>query len=795
MVNSSLDFSKKQYLQRSITTTLTINLSIKMKRHLFVLGFCIAAIPTFAQQPASDFVQYVKPLTGTKNMGHTYPGATIPFGMVQLSPDTDTLSYEADGKYNPNVYRYCAGYQYSDSTIVGFSHTHFSGTGHSDLGDFLIMPTVGALHLNPGTAENPSSGYRSRYSHATEVAVPDYYKVELADYGIKAELTATTRVGFHRYTFPKTADAHVILDLIHGIYNYPGKDVWTFVRVENDTLITGYRQTTGWARTRTLYFAMVFSRPIKEYGQQKLDKSVYRGFWRKFDETKNFPEMAGRDVRLYFNFDTREKQTVQLKFALSSVSTEGALANLKAETPDWDFDAVVKQGQNEWNKELGKVQAQFLNNKDRETFYTSLYHAFLSPTVYSDVDGRYRGLDQNNHQAQGFTDYTTFSVWDTYRALHPLFNLLQPARNREMIQSMLAHYNQSVHKMLPIWSNSANEDWCMTGYHSVAIIADAYIKNNLPVDPAVALEACVTTANHRSYDGLGYYIDLGYVPEDKNSSSVSKTLEYAYDDWCIAQMAHKTGNSAIEKEFLHRSENFKNVFDTTIGFTRPRLSSGEWKANFDALNTDGEGFVEGNSWNYSLFIPHQPKELVSLMGGKKRLGEHLDTLFTMTMDDKHFAETEDITRDGMMGGYIQGNEPGHHIPYLYNWTDRPWKTQERVRAILKTMYGNTPDGLCGNDDCGQMSAWYIFGAMGFYPFCPGSEEYAIGSPLVKSATNRLENGKTINIEAVNQSEKNIYIQKVLLNGKELHRRYLLHSELESGPSIQFYMGAKPNKKW
>lgn len=766
-----------------------------MKRHLFVLGFCIAAIPTFAQQPASDFVQYVKPLTGTKNMGHTYPGATVPFGMVQLSPDTDTISYEDGGKYNPNVYRYCAGYQYSDSTIAGFSHTHFSGTGHSDLGDFLIMPTVGTLHLNPGTAENPSSGYRSRYSHATEVAVPDYYKVELADYGIKAELTATTRVGFHRYTFPKTADAHLILDLIHGIYNYPGKDVWTFVRVENDTLVTGYRQTTGWARTRTLYFAMVFSRPIKEYGQQKLDKSVYRGFWRKFDETKNFPEMAGRDVRLYFNFDTREEQTVQIKFALSSVSTEGAIANLKAETPSWDFDAVVKQGQNEWNKELGKVQAQFLNNKDRETFYTSLYHAFLSPTVYSDVDGRYRGLDQNNHQAQGFTDYTTFSVWDTYRALHPLFNLLQPARNREMIQSMLAHYNQSVHKMLPIWSNSANEDWCMTGYHSVAIIADAYVKNNLPVDPAVALEACVTTANHRSYDGLGYYIDLGYVPEDKNSSSVSKTLEYAYDDWCIAQMAHKEGNSTIEKEFLHRSENFKNVFDTAIGFTRPRLSSGAWKANFDALNTDGEGFVEGNSWNYSLYIPHQPMELVSLMGGKRRLGEHLDTLFTMTMDDKHFAETEDITRDGMMGGYIQGNEPGHHIPYLYNWSDRPWKTQERVRAILETMYGNTPDGLCGNDDCGQMSAWYIFGAMGFYPFCPGSEEYAIGSPLVKSATIRLENGKTINIEAVNQSEKNIYIQKVLLNGKELHRRYLLHSELESGPSIQFYMGAKPNKKW
>lgn len=762
-------------------------------KNILIIGFlCLTQLAVAQTQ---NYVQYVRPLVGTKNMGHTYPGATVPFGMVQLSPDTDTVGYEKDGKYNPDAYRYCAGYQYSDSTIVGFSHTHFSGTGHSDLGDFLLMPTVGMLQLNPGTANKPELGYRSRFSHSTEVAQPDYYKVLLSDYNITAELTATARVGFHQYTFPATTDAHIILDMVHGIYNYPKKNVWTFVRVENDTLITGYRQTTGWARTRTLYFAMTFSKPFKEYGQQKLDKSIYRGFWRKFDETKNFPEMAGRQIRLFFNFETRANEKVKVKFALSSVSTEGAVKNLTAEIPEWNFEQVVAEGQKEWNRELAKVDAEFLTNENRETFYTALYHSFLGPTIYSDVDRQYRGLDQNNHKANGFDSYTTFSLWDTYRALHPLFNLVQPKRNRDMIQSMMAHYNQSVHKMLPIWSHQANENWCMIGYHSVSVLADAAAKNNLPVSVTDALKASISSSTKIDYDGIGYYMVQGFVPEDKNSSSVSKTLEYAYDDWCIAQLADKAGNQSAKSEYLKRSQNFLNVFDPSKNFMRAKLTDGSWKEPFDPISTSGQGYIEGNAWNYSLYVPHQPEQLVTMMGGKAKFAAHLDSLFAMTMDDKHFEETEDITRDGIIGGYVQGNEPGHHIPYLYNWSSEPFKTQKTVRNILTTMYSNTPDGLCGNDDCGQMSAWYIFSSLGFYPVCPGSENYSIGSPLVKSASISLENGKSITIIADKQSRKNIYIQKVYLNGQELKRSYFTHTELMKGATVRFILGPKPSKSW
>lgn len=505
------------------------------------------------QAQDKNLVQYVKPIIGTEKMGHTYPGATVPFGMVQLSPETDTLPYEMNGRYNPDVYKYCAGYQYVDKTITGFSHTHFSGTGHSDLGDFLIMPTTGKLLLNPGTATNPETGYRSTFSHDNEVAEADYYKVKLDKYNITAELTTTNRVGFHQYTFAEATDqAHIILDLMAGIYNYGNKNVWTFVRVENDTLITGYRQTNGWARTRTEYFAMSFSKPISQYGHQNYANDVYKGFWRKFDVAHNFPEMAGRQIRAWFDFKVQAGEKIKIKFALSPVSTEGALANLRAEIPGWDFDKVKQDGQAQWNKELHKVTAQLNSNDEMINFYTAMYHAFLSPTTYMDIDGSYRGLDQNNHKAEGFTNYTTFSLWDTYRALHPLFNVIQPKRNADMVQSLLAHYDQSVQHMLPVWSHYANENWCMIGYHSVSLIADAIIKGNAPFDQEKALEACVTTARHRSYDGIGYYIDKGYVPEDKSGASVSKTLEYAYDDWCIAQIAKKLGKQDIYDEFIKR---------------------------------------------------------------------------------------------------------------------------------------------------------------------------------------------------------------------------------------------------
>lgn len=759
-------------------------------RRLSLVPLLLLPSLLFAQNP----VQHVRPIIGTQKMGHTYPGATVPFGMVQLSPDTDTIPYEMDGKYNPDVYKYCAGYQYTDKTIVGFSHTHFSGTGHSDLGDFLIMPTTGPLQLNPGTADKPETGYRSRFSHEHETAEAAYYKVKLDDHNILAELTATSHVGFHQYTFPSSDQSHIILDLMAGIYNYANKNVWAFVRVENDTLITGYRQTSGWARTRTLYFAMQFSKPIKKYGHQNYENNVYKGFYRKFDQSLNFPEMAGRQIRAWFDFDTQAGEKLQVKFALSSVSTEGALHNLQAEAPGWDFEAVKRKSQDEWNRELSKVTVKANGQHDLVNFYTALYHTYLSPTTYMDVDGSYRGLDQLNHQAQGFTNYSTFSLWDTYRALHPLFNILQPKRNADMVRSMLEHYNQSVHPMLPVWSHHANENWCMIGYHSVSVIADAIMKGNIQgYDAMQALEACAHTARYKKYDGLEYYMEQGYVPEDKNGSSVSKTLEYAYDDWCIAQVAQKLGRTDLYNEFIKRSLNYRNVYDASTGFMRPKMSDGTFRKDFDVLSTHGQGFIEGNAWNYSLYVPQYPAEMIAMMGGKKQFARHLDSLFTMHLPDAFFAETEDITREGIIGNYVHGNEPAHHAAYLYNWTDDPWKTQEKVRMILEKMYKPASDGLGGNDDCGQMSAWYLFSALGFYPVCPGSTEYALGSPAIRSASLQLENGKTFAVEAVNQSPENVYVKKVELNGKPLQRRFISHSDIMNGGKIVFYMSRKAVK--
>ncbi|MCO4292479.1 GH92 family glycosyl hydrolase [Solitalea sp. MAHUQ-68] len=758
------------------------------------LLLAIFLLPLFASAQEKNFIQFVKPLIGTQRMGHTYPGATVPFGSVQLSPETDTLSYEKNGKYNGDVYKYCAGYQYDDKTIVGFSHTHFSGTGHSDLGDFLIMPTTGPLQLNPGTADHPENGYRSKFSHANEIAEPAYYKVKLDDHAILAELTATTRVGFHQYTFPKSDNAHIIFDLTSGIYNYENKNVWTFVRVENDSTITGYRQTNGWARTRIVYFAMKFSKPFKEYGFKNQANDVYKGFWRKFDQSKNFPEIAGKQIKAWFDFNTEGGEMIKIKFALSPVSTEGALKNLQAEIPHWDFDRVKREGQQQWNKELNKIKVESLTNDEQINFYTAMYHAFLSPTTYMDLDGSYKGLDQNIHKTENFTNYTTFSLWDTYRALHPFFNLIQPKRNQDMIQSMMAHYDQSVHKMLPVWSHYANENWCMIGYHSVSVIADAVIKDNANFDANKALDACVTTARNQYYDGLSYYMKMGYIPEDKNSSSVSKTLEYAYDDWCIAQMAKKLGRNDIYEEFIKRSENYKNVYDSSTGYMRSKLNDGTWKSGFDALSTHGQGYIEGNAWNYSLYVPQNPAQMIEMMGGKDRFTKHLDSLFSMHLPDEFFAETEDITRDGIIGNYVHGNEPAHHVAYLYNWTNQPWKTQDKVRMILKHQYKPTPDGLGGNDDCGQMSAWYIFTSLGFYPVAPGSDEYSIGSPVVKSAELQLENGKTFSIATVNQSEKNVYVQKIELNGKPLTGYALKHADIMNGGKLVFYMSAKPKKK-
>lgn len=759
-----------------------------MRFSLLTVGIILFVFSVSAQSK----LKYVNPLIGTSKMGHTFPGATVPFGAVQLSPDTDTVSYAVDGKYNPDVYKYCAGYQYEDPTIVGFSHTHFSGTGHSDLGDILIMPTSGKLQLNPGIASNPKSGFRSAYSHENEIAKPNYYSVLLEDHQIKAELTTTTRVGIHKYSFSKQDSAHIILDLVSGIYNYNGKNVNTYVRVVDEYHIVGFRQTSGWAKNRTVYFAIEFSRPIKSYGYDDFQaKKVYQGFWRKFNLKDNFPEMSASQLRAFFDFDLDASKELLMKVSLSNTNIEGAKLNLRNEAPEWNFDYYRKTGEDLWEQELNKFDVQMLNEGDLTNFYTAVYHTCLGPTVYQDVSGAYKGLDFMDHINKGGVNYTTFSLWDTYRALHPLFNLVQRKRNADMVNSMIYHQKQSAEKMLPIWSHYSNENWCMIGYHAVSVISDAYNKGLEGIDYNQALDACVQTARTRYFEGIGSYIDLGYVAEDRSGSSVSKTLEYAYDDWAIAQLALGLKRMDIYEEFAKRSENYKQVFDPGSGFMRAKMGSGKFIEKFDPLETHQAGYIEGNAWNYSLYVPHQVDSMIRLMGGKKRFASHLDSLFTMQLADKYFEHTEDITREGIMGSYVHGNEPSHHVIYLFDWVGRPDLTQKYIRQVLRTKYLPKIDGLSGNDDCGQMSAWYIFSSLGFYPVCPGSDEYILGSPFVRSAKIHLENGKQIEITAKNQSEKNCYVKAVYLDGVKLKDFKLSFQSLKNGAKLVFEMTNKP----
>ena len=554
----------------------------------------MAASPVLAMAQQTGIVDLVNPIIGTNGMGHTFPGACVPFGLVQLSPDTDTIPHNVDGKYQPRAYEYCAGYQYKDSSIVGFSHTHFSGTGHSDLGDILIMPTTGPLKLNPGTATDPDGGYRSRFSHDTEVARPGYYEVTLADYGVRAQLTTTQRVGIHKYTYPADSpNQRIVLDMIHGIYNYDGKVLWTNIRVENDTLVTGYRITNGWARTNYTYFAMSFSKPIIHYGCEEKAKVDYRGGYGKFNMKENFPDIGGRKIVAYFEFDPNTSDELEVKVALSGVSTDGALKNLRAEASGASFEQLAAQASDTWEKALSIIKAE--GSKDQlAMLYTSLYHTMINPCVYTDVDGQYRGLDHNIHKAEGFTNYTVFSVWDTYRALHPLFNILNRQVNTDIARSMLKHYEQSVHHALPVWSHMANENWCMIGYHSVSVLADAIAKG-LPIDKEAALKAMVSSSTIPYYDGTKEYMELGYVPLERSGSAASLTLEYAYDDWTIYHTAQLTDRPSVAETYRKRAANYTNVFDTSIGYARPRHKDGTFKKDFNLLSTHGEGFI--GPWN------------------------------------------------------------------------------------------------------------------------------------------------------------------------------------------------------
>ncbi len=750
----------------------------------------LSSVPASAQLPNL----HVDPFIGTDDMGHTFPGAVVPFGLVQLSPQTDLVPYSFGEGYNPETYRYCSGYQYGDETIVGFAHTHFSGTGHSDLGDVLLMPTVGALQLDPGRSDDPESGYRSRFSHEHETAEPGAYQVALNDYGIEVELTATERVGVHRYTFPASDAAHLILDLTANIYDYPGKTVWATVRMENDQLLTGSRQTSGWARSRVLYFAIAFSKPVNSYGLRNDEEEIYRGFWRRFDQDHDFPERVGRRIKCHFDWKTAEGEQIVVKVALSSVSTAGAVANLEAEAPDWDFDALRDRAKTQWAEELGRLKvdadAVILAN-----IYTALYHSSMAPVVYSDVDGRTRGLDGNIHTADGFDNYSIFSLWDTYRAQHPLLTILQPQRSVDMVRSLLAHQQQSVHGVLPVWSHHANENWCMIGYHAVPVIADAYLKGLSGFDAERALEAMIASATFDRYDGIGDYRELGWVPADRQSSAASKTLEYAYDDWTIARMAEAMGQPAVASEFDRRAASWRALFDPGTGFLRARNADGSFPPDFDAMATHGQGYIEGNAWNYSLYVPHDVAGFIALLGGDEALVTWLDDLFEMEIDDESIADNEDITRAGIIGNYVHGNEPSHHVPYLYCFAGQPWKTQARVRQIMTEMYRPVPDGLGGNDDLGQMSAWYIFSALGFYPVAPGSNQYVLGSPAVRRSEIDLGGGRSFTVIAENQAPGNVYVESVRLNDAPLGRCYITHGEIMAGGELRFVMTNQPNREW
>lgn len=760
---------------------------IPMWKYLFILSMTLSVCEAQAAQPNTA---YIDPLIGTRSMGHVFPGACVPHGIVQLSPDTEMIPHNIDGKYQPDSYRYCAGYQWDDPTIVGFTHTHLSGTGHSDLGDILLMPTVGEILTERGTAEQPETGYRSRFSHERERAAAGYYSVMLDDYGIRAELTATERVGVHKYTYPEGQDQHLILDLEHGIYNYQGKTRWAQVRVENDTLLTGYRITSGWARTNYTYFAISFSKPILDYGAKDRRPLSYGGGWRKFDMGHNFPEVGGCSVVMNFDFGNNPAP-LEIRVALSAVGTQGALANLRAEAAGHTFDELAAQASRKWDEQMGLIEAQG-DSEALKMLYTSLYHTMINPSVYMDVDGRYRGLDHEIHQAEGFANYTVFSVWDTYRALHPLLNLISRDRSREIVCSMLAHYDQSVHHLLPVWSHMGNENWCMIGYHSVSVVGDALDKG-IGIDPQKGLEAMVSSANCDYYDGTGLYKELGYVPFDRISTGSSMTLEYAYDDWVIYAQAKRQGKTELSDVYRKRAENYRNVFDPAIGFARARRSDGSWKEDFNLYDTHGQGFIEGNSWNYSMYVPHDPEGLIDLMGGDKEFVARLDRLFTEYLPDEYFAQTEDVTREGLLGMYVHGNEPSHHVPYLYMWTSEPWKTQYWVREIMDRMYRPVVDGLCGNDDCGQMSAWYIFTAMGFYPVCPGTDQYVLGAPYLPYMKVNLGENRMLEIKAPAVSSKNRYVHGVKLNGKPWVKAYVSYDDLKNGATLEFDMRSKPNK--
>ena len=784
-----------------VSTRITGNKTRKPTILLFWLTI-VALISVVSPKAASgpnNRVDFVDPFIGTGGEGHTFPGAVVPFGMMQLSPDTGNPMRGSDPQ--AEIYKRCAGYHYDDTTILGFSHTHFSGTGHSDLGDLLIQPMTGTAHLHAGTEQNPESGYRSRFSHEREWAEPGYYGVDLLDYGVRAELTTTLRAGMHKYTFNEAKKGYVLLDLTHAIYNFPNKVIWSDARVLDDSTLLLHRRTNGWAKNRPTYFVVKFSRPFDDVELVNEDNRRYRcnGC---LDKQNNKPSTivnpaerftAGKAVKVLVHFDKPSAAPVLLKVGMSAVSFDNAVENLSEEIPHWNFEQTRQQARDAWETHLAVVDVEGALS-DKRQFYTALYHALQAPSVYQDVNGEYLGVDGAIHKADDFTHHTLFSLWDTYRALHPLLTIIEPERVPDMVTSMLKHYEQSPNSILPIWSFQGHETWTMIGYHAVSVIADAYLKGIRNFDINLAKKAMLDTANHPRYDAINEYKRFGYVPMDVLAESVSITLEYAYDDFTIARFLDSTGDRALATEFFTRSQNYRNVFDPQVGFMRGLDSKGNWNPDFDPEEAKYMGpFTEGNSFQYSFYVPHDVAGLIELMGGEQHFVERLDTLFTRELREEKIKEHEDIA--GLIGQYAHGNEPSHHIAYLYNYAGQPWRTQQRIRQIMDTLSSDKPDGLAGNDDVGQMSAWYIFSALGFYPVAPGDLSYAIGAPQIPQAKLNLSDGKTFIMLAENLTEENKYIQSAWLNGKSLDRSYLTHEDIMTGGTLKFVMGAEPNKQW
>jgi predicted alpha-1,2-mannosidase len=749
-------------------------------------GVSGAATPKSAADKAYASVD---PFIGTGGEGHTFPGAVVPFGMVQLSPDT---------RIQPRnkAYGWAAGYRHDDHTIVGFSHTHFSGTGHSDLGDVLLMPISGAVRLERGDPDQPGSGYTSRFSHDTEVAQPGYYAVTLDDTGVRAELTASARVGMHRYAFPAGRPAHVLVDLRTSLYDYPGKVLWSRLRLHDDGTVTGFRETRGWAPGRQLYFALRFSRPISGHQFHDTEQDVaYKGFPPPaHDDPTLRAQVEGRQLVGAFDFADAAGAQLLVKVAISPVSEDNAIANLEAEVPGWDFDGVRARARQAWSLALSAVDVD-APAPMRSSFYTALYHALQAPSLFMDSDGRYRGPDNAVHQAHGWTNVSTFSLWDTYRALHPLLTLLQPPqRTNDVVNSLLAARRESPYGILPVWAFQGQETWCMIGYHAVPVIADAWMKGIRGYDAGAALQAMVASASYGPYDGLAQYMQLGYVPIDEEDEAASKTLEYAFDDWTIARMAGAMGRKDIAARFTTRAANWKHAFDPATGFMRARKRDGHFREPFDPTASGyGSDYTEGNAWQYSWYVPQDVAGLAQALGGDDRLLAKLDQVFDAKVDPKTFAHMEDIT--GLIGWYAHGNEPSHHVAYLYAYAGQPWRTQQRLATIMATQYKPTPDGLAGNDDLGQMSAWFVFTALGFYPVTPGSNEYVIGRPFLRRATLNLPNGKHFTVIADGLDDGHPYIGSATLDGRPLNRAFLRHEEIVAGGELRFTMQAQPNKAW